>query len=129
MDRGSNNRRYNISVNSRKVNLEEFDAKLKKLLTHLDIRKGDYTGKYNLSGLFINLVEDAYKKVYGNDNPNNSVEKEWDIINVNNVREDIKNKFGNNLKRYGAKSVLFNDMKKYILELVLGIEKRGLGSK
>ncbi|KKN34850.1 hypothetical protein LCGC14_0789540 [marine sediment metagenome] len=129
MEKRSTNIRFCISVNSRKVNLEEFNAKLRKLLVHFDIRKGDYTGKHNLSGLFINMVNETYKDVFGNNNPTDVVEKEWDVINVNNVREDIKNRFGHKLKKYGAKSVLYNDMKKYIIGILLEIEKRGLKTK
>ena len=129
MEIGSNNLRFNISVNSRKVNLEEFKAKLNRLLIHFDIRKGDYTGKYNISGLFINIVNDTYKSVFGDDDPNDVKEKEWDVINVNNLREDLKNRFGKKLKKYGSKSMLYNDMKSYILEIILELEKRGLNSK
>ncbi len=128
MDRGSSNLRYNISVNSRKVNLEEFSGKIDKLLTHFDIRKGDYTGKYNISGLFINMVNDTYKNVFGNNNPNDLAEKEWNLIDVNIVRDILKNKFGKKANKY-APTILYREMRDFILAILLEIEKRGLTSK
>lgn len=118
---GSYSRRYNLSVNSRKVDLEEFDAKLDRLLKHYDIRKGDYTGNYNISGLFIQLVKEEYKRAFGDDDPNNPTPKQWDLIDVDYVRDALKQKFGNKTKKYDSR-VLYRQMRDFILNILYQME-------
>lgn len=97
---GNYSRRLNISVNSRKVDLEDFDAKLDKLLEYHDIRKGEYTGKFSISGLFVKLIINEYERVFGDDDPHNKTPKKWNLIDVNYVRDALKQKFGDKVKKY-----------------------------
>lgn len=115
--------RINISISERHVNIDEFEKKMRKVLSHLDYRKGKITGTLNLSRTFIYLIESKYEELFGNKNPSDVKELPYELVNLNFLREDSKRKFYDHLKDFGNKGMLYNRMNEYMLNVFSGLEK------